>query len=263
MTADAVLGCRIQRRHRPLLTRLAILLVLAGLLELAPRLGLVSRLVLVPVSSMLAALWHMLHDPNAWFDLGVTALRVLVSFIAAIVVGLIAGYGLWRRPWAYRLLAPYMASYYAMPVFAFYPVFISLFGLSSLPMILMAFAYAVIAVIDSTVTGFRNIPIAFHRTVRMYRLPWQEATWKVYIPSVAGTVFGGLRLAASYSLIGVVASEFLLSPDGLGRRVSSDFQNFELEAMYATILLLLLFEIAVLTALGTVERRVALHPGLR
>ena len=146
-----------------------------------------------------------------------------------------------------------------MPVFAFYPVLIAVFGLSSVPMILIGFAWAVIAVIDSTVTGFRNIPPTFHKTVRLYRMSRRRATMQVFIPSAAAAVFGGLKLAASYSMIGVIASEFVLSTNGLGRRVAFNFQSFELGAMYATILLLILFEVAVIAALSWSERRVAAH----
>ena len=70
--------------------------------------------------------------------------------------------------------------------------------------------------------------------VRMYRMPRRDATLRVFIPSAAGAVFGGLKLAASYSMIGVIASEFVLSANGLGRRVEFNFQSFELGAMYAT-----------------------------
>ena len=204
----------------------------------------------------------MLGDAALWEDFAITALRVLAAFALAAAIGVWLGYVLWRRPRAYAQLAPYFGSYYAMPVFAFYPVLIALFGLSSIPMILIGFAWAVIAVIESTVTGFRNIPPTFHRTVRMYRMSRRDATLRVFVPSAAGTVFGGLKLAASYSMIGVIASEFVLSANGLGRRVAFEFQSFELGAMYATIVLLVLFEVAVIASLSYAERRVAAHRAL-
>lgn len=258
-STNATVARPMSMRRRVLLVRWLILLVLITIIEVAPRAGWISKLALVPVSEMMRELWRVLGEPALWADFGVTAMRVLVSFGAAAFVGVALGYWLWRRPRLYRLLSPYFGSYYAMPVFAFYPVLIAVFGLSSLPMILIGFAWAVIAVIDSTVTGFRHVPSTFHKTVRMYRMSTREATRRVYIPSAALSVFGGLKLAASYSMIGVIASEFVLSTNGLGRRVAFEFQSFELGAMYATILIVVLFEIVVIASLGWAERRVAAH----
>lgn len=250
-------------RQRVIAVRLLLLLLLVAVIEVAPRAGWISKLALVPASEMVRELVKMLGNATLWSDFAITALRVLVSFLLAAVLGVWLGYVLWRRPRIYRELSPYFGSYYAMPVFAFYPVLIAVFGLSSVPMILIGFAWAVIAVIDSTVTGFRNIPATFHKTVRMYRMSQRQATVRVFIPAAAGTVFGGLKLAASYSMIGVIASEFVLSANGLGRRVAFEFQSFELGAMYATILLLILFEVAVIASLSWAERRVAAHRRFR
>jgi NitT/TauT family transport system permease protein len=252
-------GWRLSQRRRVLLVRLSVLFVIVGAVEIAPRAGWISKLALVPASEILRELWRMLGDAALWSDFGLTALRVLTSFAAAAIIGIGTGFWLWRRPRLYTLLSPYFGSYYAMPVFAFYPVLIAVFGLSSVPMILIGFAWGVIAVIDGTVTGFRNIPPTFHKTVSMYRMSQREATRRVYIPSAALPVFGGLKLAASYAMIGVIASEFVLSANGLGRRVAFEFQSFELGAMYATILLVILFEIAVIASLSWGERRIAAH----
>jgi NitT/TauT family transport system permease protein len=243
-------------RRRIVLTRLAILLAIAVLLELTARLGWVTKLVLVPVTSMLTEVVKMLGNSGVWTDVGLTVWRIAASFVASAIVGIFVGYVLWQRPHVYRLLSPYLGSYYAMPIFAFYPVLIAIFGLSSLPMILIGFAYAVISVIDSVVTGFRNIPIAFHKMVKIYELSRFEATWRVYIPTAASTVFGGLKLAASYSTAAVIASEFLLSADGLGRRVIFSFESFDLKGMYATVILFLIFLIGIVAGLNAIERRI-------
>ena len=42
-------------------------------------------------------------------------------------------------------LDPLFATYYAVPVFAFYPFFIVVFGLGDLPQILIAFMLGVVA----------------------------------------------------------------------------------------------------------------------
>jgi NitT/TauT family transport system permease protein len=246
-------------RAAVLATRLVLFAALGLLIELAPRLGWVDQLVLVPLSAMATASLVLMRDGAVWHDLLLTGLRVLLSFLAAVLTGIPAGWLLWRTPRLHRLLAPYLSSYYAVPVFAFYPVMIALFGFGSAPMILVGYLYAVIAVAESSAAGFHGIPASYHKMIRIYGMSRRKALFRVYIPGAARSVFGGLKLAASYSMIGNIASEFVLSTDGIGRRILYYFQDFDLDAMYASIGLVLGFQIVVIGLLGYLERRSAAH----
>src|SRR5690606_39377844 len=77
--------------------------------------------------------------------------------------------------------------------------------------------------------------------------PWQMMR-HIYLPSAVPYVFTGLKLSVSYSVIGIVASEFILSTQGLGWLVSFSYNFFDLTGMYAAIALILLLVI-VLNAL--------------
>ena len=55
-------------------------------------------------------------------------------------------------------LDPLFATYYAIPVFAFYPLFIVLFGLGDGPQILIGFMLGVVAVIVNTLNGLDRVP---------------------------------------------------------------------------------------------------------
>ena len=239
-----------------LATRIAIIVILAVLMEVAPRAGLVSQLILVPVSAMVRALVALVQNPELWDDLLSTVGRVGTSFIAAVITGIPAGWALWRLPRFHALLAPYLASYFALPIFAFYPLLIALFGLGPLPMILVGYLWSVIAVAESAAAGFQQIPETFHKIVRVYRLSRWKALTRVYVPATARSVFGGVKLAASYSMIGVIASEFVLSTNGIGRRILYYFQDFQLEAMYASIFLILIIQVIVISGIGLIERRI-------
>ena len=96
-------------------------------LELIPRLGLVNPIALVPLSEMVWQLWLLLTDGI----LGSHIVRTLTSIVAAgalaVVTGLPLGVLLWRLDRVKRVLAPYMTTYYAIPIFAFYPLFIAIF----------------------------------------------------------------------------------------------------------------------------------------
>ena len=72
--------------------------------------------------------------------------------------GLPLGVLLWRLETTRRILQPYLTTYYAIPIFAFYPLFIAIFGLGSMPVIIIAWAWAVVAIILQTVIGLDTVP---------------------------------------------------------------------------------------------------------
>jgi NitT/TauT family transport system permease protein len=64
----------------------------------------------------------------------------------------------------------------------------------------------------------------------------------------------GLRLALSFSIIGVMASEFILSTYGLGYFISYAYDHFSLNDMYAGIVIVLFLAVAVNVLFGLLLR---------
>ena len=242
--------------RRVLLTRSLLVVLVLVAVEAAPRAGLVDPLTLVPLSEMLGQLVAMLGSGTLTPHLTATGSMVVAAFLLACVSGMLGGYVLWRAPRVYRVLDPYLTSYYAMPFFAFYPVLVAIFGLSRTPIILIAWAWAVVAVIVGTVGGLRKIPDVYHKVATVYQLSRWQAFRRVYVPAAAPLVFNGVKLALSYSIIGVIASEFILAPNGLGWLVSYNYENFAVAQMYAVMLLIVVLTVVLTSAIGLVQRRI-------
>jgi NitT/TauT family transport system permease protein len=77
------------------------------------------------------------------------------------------------------------------------------------------------------------------------------------LPAASPHLMTGLRLAVAYSVIGIIAGEFILSTEGIGRRVALAYNNFDNQTMYALLVLILAFAIALNATLGAFEQ--ALH----
>jgi len=75
------------------------------------------------------------------------------------------------------------------------------------------------------------------------------------LPAASPHLMTGLRLAVAYSVIGVIAGEFILSTEGIGRRVALAYNNFDNQTMYGLLVLILAFAIAVNAVLGSLSRR--------
>lgn len=243
------------------LIRLAVIAAAIGALELACRSGLISHQVIIPPSEMASALWTLLASGvlNADIErtLGIIALVVALS----IVLGFAAGIAIHALPRVRMALDPFFATYYAVPVFIFYPVLIAIFGLSVMPIVVIGVATAIVAMIIATLNGLDRVPRVLTKVARVHRLSRVKTALTLQLPAAAPYLFTGVKLSVSYGFIAVIAAEFILSPAGLGRDIADAYADFNNRRMYALILLLLIVATAVNAALHALDMRFATRRG--
>jgi NitT/TauT family transport system permease protein len=156
---------------------------------------------------------------------------------------------------ARRTLDPLFATYYAVPMYAFYPLLIVIFGLGDLPQVAIGFLLAVMAVIINTLNGLDRVPAVLLKTARVHGLGFFQTAIRIRLPCAAPYVFTGFKLAVAYSFIGVVGAEFITSSRGIGYEISFAYNNFDNPVMYAMILFILLLVITVNMSLHVWEKR--------
>jgi len=221
-------------------------LIVAGfvlLLEGLCRSGVVSPTVMIPPSAMAVHLWKILASGRVNADIVETLGNVVAAFALSVTVGFASGAIIHSLPRLRRAIDPFLATYYALPFFAFYPLFIVLFGLGRPPIIAIGFLFGVVAMIIATLNGFDRIPRALIKTAKIYRMGPVSTALRIKLPSAAPYLFTGVKLAIAYSFIGVIAGEFIMSSSGLGYSIAYAFNNFDNRTMYA----LMLFVIVLVT----------------
>jgi len=239
--------------------RVAIVLAIVLALELVARLGWVRTGLLTPPTAMVTELWSLMQTHGFWHDVWFSTRATVTAFVLAMVVGCILGVMLHGLPRLRDAIEPLVASYYALPFFALYPLFVVLMGMNQSPIILLGFLYGVMAVIIGTLSGLDRIPSVLRRTGRIYQLSgWRQAIF-ISLPAAAPYVFTGAKLAFGYAITGVLGSEFILADSGFGYDISYAYNNFEDRKMYA-LLLFLLVVISILTmviyrAEGAIQHR--------
>ena len=235
--------------------RWGIIVLALAAIEVVPRLDLVDPIALVPLSEIVWQLWLLISDGILLSHIVRTLTSIVVAGVLAVVTGLPLGVLLWRLERTRRVLQPYLTTYYAIPIFAFYPLFIAIFGLSAWPVIIIAWAWAVVAIVLNTVIGLDEVPEVLVKVGRSLRLSRRDMFTRIYFPAATPYIFTGLKLAASYTVIGVIASEFIQAEAGVGWFVGFSYNNFAIQNMYAAILLILVFAIALNSLLLRLERR--------
>jgi NitT/TauT family transport system permease protein len=192
-----------------------------------------------------------------------TLSNTLLALLLALGVGIVLGVLLHRHRALRDTLDPLFATYYAVPVFAFYPFFIVVFGLGDVPQILIAFMLGVVAVIVNTLNGLDRVPPVLLKTARVLRFSQLDTAVHVTLPAAMPYIMTGIKLAVAYAFIGVIGSEFIMSRGGIGYEIGFAYLNFENATMYPLIVLILLASIAVNSALTRWEQRLLAKRGVR
>jgi NitT/TauT family transport system permease protein len=245
------------------LIRIVVIVAAVMALELACRFGLIRRFTMIPPSEMFVAMFRLFGAAGLTFDIAQTLTAVAISLVSALMVGFLVGALFHALPRARRIIDPLLATYYSVPVFVFYPLFIVLFGLNAIPKTVIGFLYAVVAMVINTLNGLDRVPAVFWKTARVHQLSRTSAARHIIFPCAGPYLFTGAKLAVVYSFIGVIGSEFILSSAGLGYRISFSYNNFQSDVMYGLILFVLLVVIGINMALFGWERRLMERRGGR
>ena len=209
--------------------------------ELLVQSGAVSPFKLVPVSTMATTAFELLGDSKFLVnDLLRSVIIIVVSFVAASVLGVVVAYAMWRSGICRRSLSPYLNVFYAVPTFAMYPILVVLFGTGSLPIIALTTAFGVVVVILNSLNGFNAVPDVVRKLATTLGMGRAQYFKKILLPAAMPDIAAGLKLCMAYSVIAALAMEFILSTQGLGHFISYSYDSFATKNMYGAVLIVAL-----------------------
>lgn len=224
------------------------------LLEALCRTDVINNMTMIPPSQMLVALWKMAWSGRLWKEFVSSIRNVAISFALAVLFGTFIGALLHQMPRIRRVFDPLLASYYSVPFFALYPLFVVIFGLNDWPLILLGLVFSIVAVIVSTLNGIDRIPRVLLRTAMSFRMKRGSTLSLIILPAIMPQLFTGVKLALAYSFIGVLAGEFILASTGIGHGISFAYDSFDNEVMYGLIAFTLILVTLMNMGLLSLER---------
>ena len=243
--------------------RLVVVAALVAILEVLCATGVIDKITMQAPHLIVRDLYRLLLSGQMNAAIAKTLTNTLIALALALVTGVAAGALIHRWRGLRDTLDPLFATYYAVPVFAFYPFFIVVFGLGDLPQILIAFMLSVVAMIVNTLNGLDRVPTVLVKTARSLRLSPVQTALRLTLPAAAPYILTGVKLAVAYAFIGIIGSEFILSRGGVGYEISFAYTNFDNAIMYPLILLILIASIAINSVLGRWERTLLTRRGMR
>ncbi|MGX1308123.1 NitT/TauT family transport system permease protein [Amorphus suaedae] len=211
------------------------IVVLLVLLEYLINAGVISRLIVAPPSKVLLGLADRENLLELLHAMRLTASLILTALALEVLVALPLGYFLYRFANYGRAYEAWLASLFAAPIFLLYPLFMVIFGRNSMTLVAMGFAAGVVPVIVYARLAFLSVSPTLIRVGRSYGLTERQIFRMIMIPAGAPVMFTGIRLGLIYTMINIIAIEYLVDYGGLGKLVSDRYFRFNIDGTYTAI----------------------------
>jgi ABC-type nitrate/sulfonate/bicarbonate transport system permease component len=203
----------------------------------------------VSFTKTMSALWHLARTGDLW-DALLSSLKLFAAGLGiSILIGFFVGLLLARVAPLRVALEPYIAAFYATPMVALIPFILAVIGFAFNAKLIVVVLFGVWPILINTLEGARSVNQELLEVARSYRSNEPKLWWHVIVPYTLPFTMTGVRQAIARCLVGMIASEFLLSSSGLGNLIIINTQRFETANVLASVLTITLLA-TLLMALG-------------
>jgi NitT/TauT family transport system permease protein len=200
--------------------------------------------------------WFTLVFPaEIYSHLLVTLTETMLAFGIGTVFGL--GVGLWLAlsPLTSAILDPYIKASNAMPRVILAPIFAMWFGLGIWSKVALAVTLVFFIVFFNVYQGVKEVSPVVLANARMLGANQRQLLRTVYLPSATSWVFSSLHTSVGLAFVGVIVGEYLGSARGVGYLILQAEGSFDINTVFAGILVLTAFALVLDTAVGMIEKR--------
>jgi NitT/TauT family transport system permease protein len=194
-------------------------------------------------------------NADVYLHLGVTLLETVLAFIIGTALGLL--FGLWfaLAPTANLVFDPYIKAANSMPRVILAPIFALWFGLGMWSKVALAVTLVFFVVFFNVYQGVREVSPVVLANARMLGANRRQLLRTVYLPSATSWVFSSLHTSVGLAFVGAVVGEYLGSARGVGYLILQAQGTFDVNTVFAGIVVLTIFALALDAIVGMLEQR--------
>ena len=199
--------------------------------------------------------WTWFADGSIYGHLWVTLEETVLAFVIGAGLGL--GVGLWLglAPSASALLDPYIIAANAMPRVVLAPIFMVWFGLGIWSKVALGVTLVFFIVFFNVYQGVKEVSPVVLNNALMLGANRRQLLRHVYLPSATSWLFSSLHASVGMAFVGAVVGEYLGSANGVGYLIQQAEGAFDINSVFAGMLVLTAFALVLDAAVARAERR--------
>jgi len=145
-----------------------------------------------------------------------SSMRVVQGFVLAALIGVPLGLLIGWSKFISQMLDPLIQSLRPIPITAWLPFSIAVFGIRDVGSIFLIFLGGFYAIVVNTTQGARDVDRNLVRAALMMGASRAQLLYRVVLPAAMPSIFTGLRIGLGISWTAVIVSEMVAVKSGLG-----------------------------------------------
>lgn len=130
------------------------------------------------------------------------------------------------------------------------------FGFGIMPKVLLIFSTCFFPLTISILTGFKNIDEDMLKLMKSMDSSYIKTLFIVKIPLSMKNFFSGLKISATYAIVGAVVSEWLGGENGIGVYMTRVKKAYAFDKMFASIIIISLLSLLLVWFIKILENKI-------
>ena len=193
--------------------------------------------------------------PLLWENSLITLQEAFIGLVLGVAVGFFAAVLMDAFDALYKAFYPLLILTQTIPSVAIAPLLVLWFGYEMTPKIILIVIVTFFPVAVGLLNGFRSADKDGINLLRSMGANRVQIFRYIKFPSALPELFSGVRIAAAYSVVGAVISEWLGGFGGLGVYMTRVKKAFAFDKMFAVIFLISAISLALMALVGYAEKK--------
>ncbi|GLC89047.1 ABC transporter permease [Lysinibacillus piscis] len=178
----------------------------------------------------------------------------LLGLTIGVLCGLSVAILLHRFVFIRELLYPILIMSQNIPVLVLAPLLIIWFGFGLLPKLIIICLVCFFPIVIATMDGFRQTPAELKHYFQMIGASKSQLFWKLEWPYAYPAIFSGVKIAATYSVMGAVIAEWLGAKKGIGVYMTLSQSSFRTDRVFVAIFAIILLSLLLFYLIRLLEQ---------
>lgn len=178
----------------------------------------------------------------------------LLGFLIGSTFGLLTAIFLHLLPFIRESVYPLLILSQNIPIIVLAPLLVIWFGFGLLPKIIVITLVCFFPITVAALDGFRQTPNDLKHYMMMAGATKKQLFWKLELPYSLPSIFSGLKISATYSVMGAVISEWLGAKMGIGVYMTLASSSFRTDRVFVAIFSIMALSLLFFTVILLMER---------
>ncbi len=184
----------------------------------------------------------------------VTLLEAFFGLSIGVILGFIVAVLMDRFHFIYKAIYPVLVITQTIPTVAIAPLLVLWMGYGMAPKVTLIVIVTFFPITIGLLDGFMSADSDTIKLLRSMNASKSQIFRHIKLPSSMGHFFAGLRISASYSVVGAVIAEWLGGFSGLGVYMIRVKKSYSFDKMFAVIFLISIISLLLMSGVTALQK---------